>query len=262
MIYLFPFIYTLHSRYKTLPYKIAFLIVYIIPLLICGTYFGSDIRLFLLSILGLSILYELGYIHNDIFTVKKEKQPTQRISAETLQSIEDNYVLIADFHIIEYLVIATVYYTNFPKYLCSYLFGGIFITAAYSAHNSIRSRWNILTFLILVILKYFVPLSCFIRENHMLFEAFVSVAILICLPRSIEYAGKSLNCEWLLSKTAFLRFVYYTLMLGTGGLYAIIEKKQSLFFLLSLYYWLFRGGCFIWADIKHKLALKEKETKK
>ena len=99
-IFLFSFFYLINSRLKSKFELISWQIIFFIPGLII-TYFYLETRsnifihLFLLSQLIFYCIYEIGYIENDILTVKKRKISNHKIKFyQYFRYIKKNYYKI------------------------------------------------------------------------------------------------------------------------------------------------------------------------
>ena len=88
-VFYIPFAYYGVVRMGTLSKFIGFSIYYILPtlyyFLYCFGYSLCGILIYLVSLLLLYNLYEVGYIQNDTETVQKERQPSLRLYVYNLR---------------------------------------------------------------------------------------------------------------------------------------------------------------------------------
>jgi len=80
-----PFSYLFYSRLSTAAEKISWGIIYVVPVLffsmvVSGLGAMQTMGLALSAMVAYVALYEIGYLENDLKTVRREKKPTQRIS--------------------------------------------------------------------------------------------------------------------------------------------------------------------------------------
>lgn len=251
MKYIIPFYYTFYTRIKGKSKRIAYLFTFILPMILFAftTLKESNGELingfiaFVIALLGTMSVYEIGYIRNDVFTTKKEINPTLRLSKDECAFVEKN---IKNILIFKYLIaiISVVIVFLFGLQGVAYLVGLILIEIFYYAHNSVRSRWSILTFFVLSTLRYCVPLLIFKENILIVLSVFILV---ISIPRTLEKAGeKKYKIKFMitifdvLSKDLF-RAIYY-LALSVNILAQVMEGNiKYVYIVMSLYYLLYRG---------------------
>lgn len=258
MRYLVPFSYMFTTRYKTLAYKIAFIIVYLFPLIIIAWIYKADIRLFLASVVGVNCIYENGYIDNDLITIGWEEKPTVRVSYIKQERLKRNYLLMISFREMGYLLSVLAVYNICPARFSVYLLSGALLVVVYSIHNTIRSVWNTVTFSFLVLLKYAIPIICFSDKISEIFLGPLSVTVLICIPRIFEYALKYWRKgKRYIDKLERNRFIYYLIMTFLAVFLYRFNVKSYPFLALSVYYLMFRGGAYLMKNFKNQLKKNE-----
>lgn len=260
MKYLIPFSYMLKTRYKTLAYKLAFALVYFIPLYIVTIFFQADLLLLNLVIIGTNCIYEIGYIDNDLITSTYEEKPTERLTTAESKEIWRKYLLlIAARQCIFFLIAGLLIWKNSISGLF-FIFGGMSILIAYAFHNTVRSKWNVLTFFALVISKYFSVILVVLRGTEA-FWACTAIFFAICLPRTIEFAAKLNIIKYdLFNKNELFRCVYYTAFLMISGLFTCYLQRINVVALIAIYYWVFRVLSFIMQYQKEKWKQKNKQV--
>ena len=85
LFFYLPFSYTYVSRLKSHSKLISWVIIYVIPTIYLAIFLQGTLSVpnFLLALLGIVLIYnfyETGYIQNDTETVKRELNPTMRLS--------------------------------------------------------------------------------------------------------------------------------------------------------------------------------------
>jgi len=192
-----PFYYLFYSRLKSKIDLISWIIIFIIPQFFI-TYMYVDlglevfVLLFLLSQIIFNTLYEIGYIENDISTTKNEKNPTLRLDGESNTYIKNNYLRIIYFRYFSVLLsVGLLYwvdsYFDFGLNIVSFFILLAINRVFFYWHNSVRNRWNLLTFTILAITKYTFPIVLFIDSDKLLYLGLLFIIIFPIL-RIIEHS--------------------------------------------------------------------------
>ncbi len=241
MRYLIPFSYMIKTRYSTFFYKIAFVLVYFLPIIIVCRFFYADLLSVAVSLIGINCLYEEGYLDNDLITSKYEINPTVRLQEKERQYFEKNYIILKAGRISLFLIIVLVYTITDINSAKIMLTGGVALIISYALHNTIRSRKNIITFTFLVTLKYLLPVLCGRMEVSEIQSAFSALFFVICIPRIFEYSLKyTEKYRSLLNKKKIMRIIYYLFIVFLTGIKFLLTKKVEPIFLLSIYYFIFR----------------------
>jgi hypothetical protein len=253
--YSIPFLYYFDTRINSLTKKIAWAIVNVFPILwLCAMI--TEINIFILAglyFLGLSAMmsiYEVGYLENDIITTKNEKNPTRRLDEHrhTLVAQKYNTIITLKFGIALLICICfllTKAGANTQLYIVQFVISLVLLRVIYLVHNKIRNRYNILTFLGLIIIKHYSIILLFVPFNQSLY-LFLLIFILFCGQRLIEYASKrrfGLNIN--IGKLDVFRVSYYLICLVGSVLYIMIKEDSihlfdNLFVPVALYLFLFR----------------------
>lgn len=219
-IFIIPMYYAFFTRYKGATGVSAWLIKYLIPIFFvsCGLE-GFNICRFVFGVLYLYSLYELGYIQNDCETIKKENAPTLRLSKEQLDMYEQNKKTIYLMRLILLVIWGTVLYYlyNVSVWLLLY---GLITLPVFMCYNYIRSGFCLIIHLLLMMLRYTVPVFLAINTFGLSAAIFLlfTYPITLFIERSVK--GKfgytnHLFAKWFMSdyscRYAF-RTKYYTLM--------------------------------------------------
>ena len=280
-IYYFPFVYMFKSRYKTLAEKISWMIIYALPILIIAYSFNVSYLLFstiyLLSIISFVTLYEIGYLENDIVTTQKEKDPQIRIEKDkNIKFIHEKYsnlVICRYFLVGLLLLILCLLYFVFPGleiYMFQFIIFLILTRFIFKLHNIIRNRFNILTYFLLVSLKYLTPISLFINFK----DDFISIlGVLVIFPvvRTIEHSTKpKYNLVMIQKKIAnkdLFRVIYYlALSLLIALIYLLkvdifMNDKILAFFAVSLIFLTYRLSILFLTKYRSKLVDHMRKSK-
>jgi len=243
-IFFIPFFYTFTSRLKENKSRFAWITTYIIPsvILFYGVGFDcSEIFSYMLSLSVIYASYELGYLYNDAELTQREVAPTLRLSASQLQFYHENKLscYAVKFFIIIFLCLY-LFFVNSVFYL-STIFSSFLIILLYVIYNSIRNRFNIPLYSMLVFLRYY---GAFV----FLLSPFLLVLLWVVYPliMTIEFSSKKKYNIKLLAGKIFpdsFRVFSYTTMLIVTSVYILSmgwNDTYSAFYFLVLYYWLYR----------------------
>lgn len=231
-VYLIPFSYGWATRAKTALDKLSFFIIWILPVwFVCGM--PLSLR-FAVGVIAEYSLYEVGYIFNDFFTVKREKKPNHRLPEEKRRQIEKFLIQMIAIRIT--VVALALLYLKSQTFTAALAFVGV----CFALHNTVRCRWNILTYLLLCLGKYLALPALFVPEP--LGSACLALFLPFVLPRTIEHAAKKRYYVPFLKRFRphSFRAVYGFLV----ALYAAVFAPHSLLFFVALWYFAYRVAVF------------------
>lgn len=241
MFNFFPFSYTFKSRLVTVSERISWLIIYPFFLFLVVFLFDGSYIQFSLYFLSTLSAYEVGYLFNDFVTVRNESNPTVRCKSNSdffyvnFKSAVFSRVLIA------YSVSLVIYFIY--DSLLSFLIVS-FVFFVYYFHNSIRSRFNVLTYICLVSLRYIGPVV-FLNSMPIFFMIFM------CFPlcRTIEHACKP---KYGFSKLRArvggfdkFRVFYYSFLLFLTLFVIYFFDVNCFFSMMAAYFFTYRGLAFL-----------------
>ncbi|WP_157231621.1 wbuO protein [Cecembia lonarensis] len=164
-------------------------------------------------------IYEIGYMENDAITINKEKEPNIRIEKEDITFIQGNFKMIIALRILLLAIICNLVYffglLSLEKILllCGYI--GLSRLFFY-LHNTIRSRWNIATYFVLCVLKYYLVVWVFMDWDFGI-EPYLIVLFSFPILRTIEHSvKKKYELERIQNAVGSLdtfRVMYYSVLL-------------------------------------------------
>lgn len=195
--FIIPFNYLFFSRLKTKAEAYSLICIYplFLGFFIFGIYrvhFSESASLYLILLMMWMSIYEIGYLVNDSITVHREKYPNFRISLYDIKYIKINFakILIGRVIIFAWLcgIVLATDKLSMPNLLLNILYVGLggFV---FFLHNSIRSRWNIATYLLLCILKYIYPMVFLLGWDYGI-EPYVIIILSFPILRSMEHSAK------------------------------------------------------------------------
>ena len=159
MKYIIPFFYTHKYNRKGIEGWVYFFEYYIALLLLLFFYTSNEIEL-LLFILGLTaymLVYEIGYIENNVLAIQKEKKPTLRHNKSELYFIEKYFQKISFFRY--FLSILLVYIISLNTNVLVFVVLLIVTRVVFFLYNmKYRDGFlNRLLFVVLRFVRYFSP---------------------------------------------------------------------------------------------------------
>ena len=245
MKYLIPFTYLFDTRQKDLIHKVSFLLVCYLPSLVF-IYFHkliniNDLITYTIGFISIYCIYEIGYLFNDIITIKFENSPTIRWNNDKLKIIE-KYLPLIVLSKVSLLLLFSAYiyhfcdYSNFAIY-CICL--GI-LALFFGLHNVCRSRFNILTMFSIVSMRY-LALPVLVLEK-ILYKDFIFLIFLIPVCRTIEYASKQkyklFPKNW--QNEIKIRFFYYLFLLLIISILYIFKYIEFYAIIMTTFFVLLR----------------------
>lgn len=228
MKYFFPFGYGFNTRAKTLAYRLSFFVVTVLPSLYIALMIGGlniqALISYIVSFVAMYVVYEIGYIYNDVYTVGFEKSPTYRLSEGDYKYVRKKYPLMISTRL--GVVIASVCYFFYynSRIVLTYILLLFLLYLIYSIHNYTRSKVTAFTMLGIVWLKYLIPIVSFMDKSN----AFECVLLSLCIipfPRFVEYGSKDYCHLFKLRQYGRFRIIYYAVLLTCEVLGLIFTRK-------------------------------------
>lgn len=249
--YLIPFFYTAKTRLKRNEKRVAYIFTVILPIFLYAiTYsylnhkdYGITLLATTIGIIGVMSIYEIGYIRNDIYAIKREKDPTLRLSDDEISFVQRNMTtILAVKYIIALIALVCIFALKLDWIY--YLIGLVLIEVFYFAHNLFRGKISIFTFFVLNTLKYVVPLLFIGGRVYTLIAVFIFA---ISIPRTIEKsAQKKFNIKVIQTvldniDLNYMRVMYYlALVINILAQYSMIHIS-IVYIVISVYYLIYRG---------------------
>jgi hypothetical protein len=258
--FVLPGYYLFYSRLIRKSERISWLVVFPFAVLLANMMAAPDdaafiVGIFILSFLAWLSVYEVGYLENDVFTIDREANPTLRVPRKEINLIKSNIYQIIGIRLLLFLLLTCLLWYFFAdQFSLAYYFATIGVTCVvFYFHNRLRSRWNILTYLLLSSGKYlFLALILFQLEFPLLLWALVFA---FPLPRTLEHACKVKYglkpVKAMVGEFDLFRVRYYFIGLVAFAILAwrIPEVEWLILLALFVYFFLFRT--FVWALIKY-----------
>ncbi len=255
-----PLYYMNYSRPKKAPAVASGMVIITIPLIFIAFHFTSLnivqlAVLFYVSRLAFMVMYETGYMENDIITIKKETNPTIRLKPKDFSFFEAHYwpvvlskVAIAGLALL--VLWALQQWWSIDLYIGQFVVCLVLMRLFFYAHNALRGRLNIFTEGALIMVKYPSFLFLVIPLQEMLLP-YVMAFFAFPLARIIEYAQQEKFRLPALSNFVddinVFRVKYYgTLIIISATLFWLYPGDVTFVsFMLSVYFLVYRFGCFL-----------------
>ena len=245
IFFFIPFCYTYVTRLRTVPKAISMIIFYFVPVCILLHFQQLDIswpRLLLLAvfaILGVQTVYEIGYIQNDTETIKLEKHPTMRLSAQQLEFYGQYRVSIYVIRIMLACIFSfALCFLTGQDGIC-YSLGLIAILAVYQGYNRTRSYYTCRPlYFLLVSLRYVGPLLS--SPCHLYWNLIIITLMIYPIPKTIMLYFEKDKKRYDNTKLANYRVIIYLLLLIVGYILFSIGYFHISYVYLIMYMLIYR----------------------
>lgn len=239
-----PLLYTLNTRYIGILGFLSFFITSVFPSILYFHIFITDENInqsgisFLCSYLIINSIYEIGYVINDVYSLRKEKSPTLRLSKQELEFSENNILRIINIRLLFIILLYAILIcldTARPLFYISCLL----LMSIYLVHNNINSRYRFLSNSLLVTFRFLAPFLIFPLQMNA--ESFISLFITLPLLKTATYLfKKNFNrSERFLDN---FQLIYYFVLSFVFALCSFVldDKKIQVSFICSLALFLYR----------------------
>ena len=129
--------------------------------------------------------YEIGYIQNDTETIKKENNPTLRLTMIQLQYYKSHFILIYSSRIFWGILLSLLLYLlsdSVSYFICS----SILLLLLYQVYNNVRNRFTLFLHFLLVIIRYWAIILYFPISLSFMCYLLLLFPVLNLLERSSE----------------------------------------------------------------------------
>jgi len=252
-----PFSYGWESRAKTWPDKISFFVIWLLPLFgLCAFFAGLSGRYvlqFLLAAVAQYSLYEIGYLQNDFVTVRHEKFPNYRLEESQHEVVKKRLKGMVAARLLTIALCCLLLALAGVKEIALFRFVSalVILMGCFGLHNWIRSRWNILTYLLLCSVKYSVLLLLFCPVE-MLGTPLLTMFFAFPFPRTLEHASKEkYGLHFLKGSFHRFRLIYYIVFSAASMIGYLIEWLPLYAPLVALWYLSYRSiaaGTLRWTE--------------
>jgi len=250
-----PYVYGFNTRAKTIVHKVAFLLYIVIPCIMNILFMNSfevDIILFILSFTGMYLVYEIGYIYNDVYTTQKEINPTHWLKTKEMENYtQDKFPLLISFRVLFLTAVYVFMIIRGANNIVAYGISLSFLYLFFSLHNYFRGAINLVTDGFLNLFKYLTPLVVFATKGiDVLF--FVYLFFEVPFARMLGYAiGKKYAFHRLKNIDVDIRrIIYYLVLTFIAGILFIANHIHVWFLYGVVYMLVYRVLCLILSRIE------------
>jgi hypothetical protein len=159
--YLIPFFYTFSYNRKGLE-GVAYLFEFtLLPFVVWLSVPGSGFSLteVAVTLIAVTTMYELGYIHNNAIAIRNEKDPTIRHGDQELAVLEKGFVKITIFRTTVFLLLIGSLVANQSLYAMELLLIVLMLAVLFYLYNLYKSGWeNRVLFFLLRGMRYYAVL--------------------------------------------------------------------------------------------------------
>ena len=193
-MFFIPFVFTKKTHYNSANKIAVYFITYLIPLFIISflqcypknltsvSFYSS----FFLALVSYVNLYEVGYIYNECETIKKEKNPTKRLSDSQLEFYEKHKAIIyAERFIVSIVLNLLLLFFISKKSVMLFSFAELFTLFIYYAYNNVRGKITQLIYFFLSMMKY--SSLIFINSKKLSLSVFIAAVFVFPIVRTMEY---------------------------------------------------------------------------
>ena len=223
-----PVGYVFQSRIITIAERISWLLIFPIFLLFIVLLNNGGVIHFIISFLIVLSAYEIGYLYNDVITTKNEKDPTIRHEAFH----EDNFLYcLAIRSFFCAFLCAVLFYVYGIKEFSLGVISVLVINFIFYMHNKIRSRFNVITYFLLVSSRYIFPVILLIEPIQ-----FIWIVLIFPLCRTLEHACKKkyklIFLTRIIGKPDTFRVYYLLFITIAASFFDTVFLYMAVYFLL------------------------------
>lgn len=243
---LIPYCYFIKTRLSRPAQQISWFFVYFVPVFLF--YIILDYHSFFALILSyyvVNLVYENGYIQNDVITTRIELNPTKRLSDKDCYILYSNIekIFLSRFFIFVFFILWL--YALLPSDGFVFLLLLLFLLQIlFIFYNLIRGKFNFYLILPLSYLRFYLPILPFLILNNYYVEA-IALFFVYPLAKLLEFSKEEKfgfkRLPRVIGNIDKFRVVYYLIvgsLLLFSYLYFSPEPVASL--IVTTYYFLYR----------------------
>lgn len=191
LIYYIPGYYALYTRHPKLKDVERLVLTYFVPIVLFLSWHKYSSFFLVLAFMLVYDLYEIGYIENDCETIKKEKNPTLRVSQQQLLYYNDHKKLIYTIKVIVAIFIIGALYVKGSNLIIA--ISPFILIPLYLIYNRIRCKWNLLLHAFLMHIRYYCPIliatQVFVWQDFIAFMFLYPIRVIVELSVKGKFGG-------------------------------------------------------------------------
>ena len=236
--FLLPFSYFFRSRLQAMKdivfhFYYEWLLAFLLLFYVSGYDIWTSVEQFLLAYFAFIAIYEIGYLGNDVYSVRHETDPRLRVKNFNPSNLQLTIWIV--FRIAVFLSI-----THYLDLLDNYIWWTFYATIVlfFYLHNVLKQKeLKTFTFINLAFTRFLAPIFIFLSADNLLL---IIPSVLLCyvLYRTLTYmdSKKLLNMP---SRTLPAFKVNYYLLIGGVSLLMTVMLNSYIPVLINGYYLLF-----------------------
>ncbi len=193
-MFFIPFVFTKKTRYNSANKIAVYFITYLIPLFMISFLQSYPQNLtsvsfylsFFLALVSYVNLYEVGYIYNECETIKKEKNPTKRLTDFQLEFYEKHKAIIyAERFIVSIALNLLLSFFISKKSVFFFSAAELAMLFIYYVYNNVRGKVTQFVYFFLSAMKY--SSLIFINSEKLSLSIFIAAIFVFPIVRTMEY---------------------------------------------------------------------------
>lgn len=193
-MFFIPFVFTKKTRYNSANKIAVYFITYLIPLFMISLLQGYPQNLtsvpfylsFFLALVSYVNIYEVGYIYNECETIKKEKNPTKRLTDSQLEFYEKHKTFIyAERFIVSIILNLFLLFFISRKSVLFFSIAEFVTLFIYYGYNNVRGKITQFVYFFLSVMKY--ASLIFINSEKFSFSVLIAAIFVFPIVRTMEY---------------------------------------------------------------------------
>jgi hypothetical protein len=223
--FLLPYTYFYGSRVKQLKYNLYYLIIdWAVPFTLLVYFSGFDwqrsLWQFVLAYLAFISVYEIGYLGNDVYSVRKEAKPRRRV-----QGFDPSDATVAVWIGVRLLAFTAISW--YLQVLTNPLWLGFYAALAlfFYLHNALKDKeLKVMTFVNLAFARYLAPVFIFLTPTQLMLIA-APVFLNYVFYRTLMYMDSKDLLHMPSRRAPAYKVNYYLLALGVSIILSLMGNS-------------------------------------
>lgn len=192
-MFFMPFLFTIKTHYNSKNKIFVYFITYIVPLFLLSflqnfpnvrnfSFYVS----FLIGLVSYVNIYEVGYIYNECETIKKENNPTKRLSQNHLDFYENHkFVIYTERFVLTMVLNFLLLLFTSKKSIILFSTAEIISLLIFIIYNNVRGKITQFVYFFLSFFKY--ASIIFIHPEEFSVSVFIAALFIFPIVRTLEY---------------------------------------------------------------------------
>jgi len=223
--FLLPYTYFYSSRVKQLKYNVYYLIIdwavpFALLLYFSGFAWQNSLLQFVLAYLAFISIYEIGYLGNDVYSVRNETNPRRRV-----KDFAPSNVVVSVWGLVRLLAfLAISWYLGVLFKPLWVVFYAVLILFFY-LHNVLHDKeLKVMTFVNLAFTRYLAPIFIFLSSAQLMLIA-APIFLNYVFYRALMYMDSKGLLNMPNRRAPSYKVYYYTLALGVSTMLSLMGQS-------------------------------------